>query len=381
MNSLLKNKVMGEVDCANTETLSDTSKYLAKAAEKRIPLTASFELTRRCNYKCVHCYLGNQENIRKNKHRELSTEEIFALLDSMVAAGTLFLTLTGGDPMLRPDFKEVYEYAIKAGLLTTVFCNGSLVTEEIVHAFQLYPPRIVEVTLYGARSETFEAITQKKGSFEACMNGINLLRKAGVRVRLKTILMTLNVHEFEEMRKLADMLELQFRHDCSLHVGVPIEENEGWANDYQGKKSSLRETLQFRLTPEKAAEIDLSNDELAVLLQEQKSKPYPEECELYFCGAGKNYYHLTPYGQMQPCLIVLAPCVNDVCAQGVRAGWESIVDNFSSKIAGPDFLCNNCTRKRCCTACPGVFSIATGNPEQVDEFYCRYAASRIKANN
>lgn len=139
----------------------DIARYLVKAAETRTPLSATFELTHRCNFRCVHCLLGDQNAISNHRHRELSTERVKAMLDEMVEAGTLFLAITGGDPMLRPDFTEIYVHAVQIGLLVTVFCNGSLVTDKIVQTFIKYPPRKVEITLYGATRETFESITQR----------------------------------------------------------------------------------------------------------------------------------------------------------------------------------------------------------------------------
>ncbi|MCI5122070.1 MAG: radical SAM protein, partial [Candidatus Electrothrix sp. AUS4] len=115
-------KNIGEYACSVEE--SDIARYVAKAAQARIPLAACFELTRRCSFRCVHCYLGDQKEIRQNRHRELDTATVIKLFDEMVEAGTLFLQLTGGDPMLRPDFSEIYQEAVRRGLLVTVFCNG-----------------------------------------------------------------------------------------------------------------------------------------------------------------------------------------------------------------------------------------------------------------
>lgn len=75
---------------------TDTARYFAKASASRVPLAASFELTRRCNFQCVHCYLGDQKSILLHRHRELDTNAVFRLLDDMVEVGTLFLLLTGG---------------------------------------------------------------------------------------------------------------------------------------------------------------------------------------------------------------------------------------------------------------------------------------------
>ena len=270
---------------------TDIVQYLSKASASRTPLAASFELTRRCSFRCVHCYLGDQKSIRKHQDRELDTETVFRLLDEMVEAGTLFLLLTGGDPMLRPDFVEIYKYAVRAGLLVTVFCNGSLVSDEIVRAFVEYPPRIVEITVYGATQETFEAVTQQPGSFSACMIGIDACEGDWVRLRLKTMVLTLNVDEFPAIRQMALDMGVQFRHDCSLHAAIAHDDNNGRSN-IGTNESRLTDTLRYRLAPEQAAAIDLSVEKLALELAEAAEKAWPKESteQLYSCGAGKTAY-------------------------------------------------------------------------------------------
>ncbi|MCI5151469.1 MAG: radical SAM protein, partial [Candidatus Electrothrix sp. MAN1_4] len=286
----------------------DLNRYLARAEKARIPLAVSFELTHRCSFRCVHCYLGDQFAIRTHQAQELKTEEVIGLLDELVEAGTLFLTLTGGDPMLRPDFIRIYEHAVRSGLLVSVYCNGSLITEKIAASFTTYPPRIVEITLYGATQKTFETITQKPGSYTACIKGISLLRQAGIRLRLKTMAITLNYNELPAMRSMAKEMDLQFRHDCSIIPALPHEDNKGRTNisDADAKGNSLKETLQFRLSPEQAVAIDLDVDRVEKKLRElmtQEAIAVEPSKKMYHCGAGRTSYHITPYGRIQTCII------------------------------------------------------------------------------
>ena len=96
----------------------------------RVPVSGMIELTRRCNLKCVHCYLG--EGADRSGHGEMTTEQVFDVVDQITAAGCLYLTITGGDPMMRKDFPEVYRHAKESGLLVTVMCDGVLVTKKVV---------------------------------------------------------------------------------------------------------------------------------------------------------------------------------------------------------------------------------------------------------
>jgi len=122
--------------------------FRARAARTRTPVAVLFELTRRCNLRCVHCYLGDQIAQHRRQAEELSTPAIKEAMAEWVAAGCLTMTLTGGEPLLHPDFAEIYRHARELGLVVTVFTNGTLVTPETVSLFQEFPPRKVEISLW-----------------------------------------------------------------------------------------------------------------------------------------------------------------------------------------------------------------------------------------
>src|SRR3990167_1268938 len=96
-----------------------------KSIAERIPLHGTIELTFRCNLNCVHCYcptLGPQDI-----ERELNYQEICRIIDDMLAEGCLWWTISGGEPLIREDFQDIYIYARKKGLLITLFTNGTLI--------------------------------------------------------------------------------------------------------------------------------------------------------------------------------------------------------------------------------------------------------------
>ncbi|MCI5183152.1 MAG: radical SAM protein [Candidatus Electrothrix sp. AW1] len=371
-------------ECLGIEN-ADLNRYLSRASATNTPLSASFELTRRCNFRCVHCYLGDQQALQQHRQQELDTDTIIKLLDQMVEAGTLFLTLTGGDPMLRPDFIRIYEHAVRSGLLVSVYCNGSLITEKIAAAFTTYPPRIVEITLYGATQKTFETITQRPDSYTACIQGISLLRQAGIRLRLKTMAITLNYQELPAMRSMAKEMGLQFRHDCSIIPALPNEDNSGCTNIRDGGQNGLKETLRFRLDPEQAVAADLSTDRVKKKLREIAIEaPFSVEPskELYHRGAGRSSYHITPYGKIKPCIITLQPSVDCVAgSQDFVLCWKKLHEEFAQQKATKDFACNTCEDNRLCTGCPSGFVLEKGSPEDVPSFYCKYAACRRKQSS
>ena len=98
---------------------------------RRIPIDGTIETTFRCNLTCAHCYVNKPADSRETHARELPLPRLLRLIDEITEAGTLFLLLSGGEPLLRHDFPELYRYAVRRGLLISLFTNATLVTDDI----------------------------------------------------------------------------------------------------------------------------------------------------------------------------------------------------------------------------------------------------------
>ena len=183
---------------------------------KRYPLSASIELTERCNFNCVHCYINQPAASRPALERELTTEQMKVIFEQMADMGTMFLTITGGEPLLRADFAEIYGHARRLGLIVKVFTNGALITPALVELFAQVTPQVVDITLYGATRETYEKVTRVKGSFDRVMHSIELLRERSIPFSLKTMVLTVNQHEYPQVQSFAEELGVKFRYDGML---------------------------------------------------------------------------------------------------------------------------------------------------------------------
>ena len=361
---------------SDTEFVLD---FTRKAKATRVPLDGSIELTHRCNLRCVHCFLGDQDSIRTHRHEELTTEELEGLIDELVEAGTLNLTLSGGDPMVRKDFAEIYVYAVKRGLLVTVFCDGVLITDRIIEVFDAFPPRMVEISLYGATRETYERVTQVRRSFERCRQGIDRLHRAGHRFKLKTVLMEANRHELEAMRAVAGSLGVDFYFDTALFPCLPHRDNAGRANHARaGAPRSvevapprLDRPLALRLDAEEAAAAHLSEDsaaeELAALYV--RTRAYEPTEYLYNCGAGLTTFHVDPYGQLQACTISTNVDYN-VRDGGFLPGWNGPLAALRELKASPDLHCRSCDKQALCSGCPAMFFAETGAGDVKSDYLC-----------
>ena len=140
-------------------------------ARKRIPVSGTFELTPRCNLSCRMCYIHMSGEEQASRGRELTTEEWLTLGRRAVDAGMIYLLLTGGEPMLRPDFSTIYSEMVKMGVMVSVNTNATMVTPEILACFQKHPPETVNVTLYGASPETYGSLCGVRGATRRPLKG------------------------------------------------------------------------------------------------------------------------------------------------------------------------------------------------------------------
>lgn len=351
-----------------TASVSEFIKQFGDRAEaRRLPLMGMLEITSRCNLRCVHCYLGPQEEQHKKRAAEMSTHEVTAMIDQMAEAGTLYLTITGGDPMMRPDFPQIYRHAKMRGLLVTVFCDGVLVTERVIELFRELPPSLVEVSIYGATAETYERITQVPGSFPKFMAGLQRLRAAGLRLGLKSVLMTLNQHEMLQMEQMAQDWGLKFRYDSAIFPCLP---------------NRSAEPLDLRVKPAQAVALEMANPKRLKAMADyfETRQDVPGAPELYQCGAGLTSFYVDPFGDVSPCLMTTKYRYSARGeAGGFAARWRDDVSKIRTlKPENPEHGCNTCGVRAVCTGCSAFHALETGREDVKSEYVCETTQERVK---
>lgn len=302
--------------CPTTADTAYTNPYdafsaalIEQASAARIPVNAGMEITFRCNLACVMCYCNEPANDRKLRARELTTEEIRRILDQMAEAGVLWLQITGGEPLLRPDFADIYRHAKARGMLIRLFTNGTLVTPKIADLLAESPPFSIEITLYGRSEETYERVTQVKGSYRRCLRGIGLLLDRNLPLSLKTVAITLNRDEVLEMQAFARSLGVRFRYDAEINPRL------------DGDQAPLR----YRLSPEETVRLEAGDPKRRADLQEEfarAERPRTGTQPLFGCAAGETVFQIDPYGHMTVCVLSRASGF-DLRAGTVAEGWES----------------------------------------------------------
>jgi radical SAM protein with 4Fe4S-binding SPASM domain len=332
-----------------------------KMAGKRIPVSGSIELTYRCNNRCVHCYCNQAEDDLQERSKELTTRELFGIIDTIVDAGCLWLLLTGGEILLREDFREIYLHAKKKGLLVTLFTNGTLINEGLADLLAEWRPFSVEITIYGASEAIYEKVTRRGGAYKQCMKGIDLLVDRKLPVQLKTCLITMNAHELQDMKALAASLGIFLRFDPLINFRLDQD----------------RSPADFRLSPEEIVKADLLDGEekkewTRLSLQ---APPRNQSGWIYTCRGGESSCNIDPYGNLSPCIIVKNKAVN-LKEKDFHTAWEDMGKMMQAMTYPPDSPCKSCNLINLCGRCPGWSLLEHGNEENPVAYLCRVARLR-----
>lgn len=354
------------MDCSYFNEVKEISseqfekEFFDKALSRRIPIGGGIELTYRCNLRCLHCYCmcNNEYN------KEMSYVEICKIIDQLANAGSLYLFITGGEPLLRYDFPEIYKYIKKKGILVTVFTNGTLMSNYLIHLFLDYPPFNIDLTLYGASQKTYEAITCVKGSFNQCMDGIEMLLKNNINFSLKTIVMKHNQDEVEKLKFFAQKLGVKFRFSSLIFPRLDGDKN----------------TYTMRLSPKEVVNYDIEDSlrkqAWLELLSENNPPSYSEF--LYLCGAALTTFHIDAGGHLCACVRERKHRYN-LLNGSFQDGWNKFLfNNIRMRRASSNYKCSKCKYILVCDQCPAIFESENGDPEKCSEYICEIGHLRAK---
>lgn len=349
---------------SNTVDMSVLSDLLfSKRADGRNPVNGSLELTARCNLTCQHCYINEPAHDRLARSKELNTEQVMRVIDEIVEEGGLYLTLTGGEVLLRPDFREIYLHARHKGLLVTIFTNATLVTTKMADFLAEYPPVAIEISIYGYTEQTYEKVTGIKGSYNKFQRGVALLHERGLNMVIKTVIMTINQHEFDDMKQFAASIGAGFGYDTAIFARL----------------DGGKQPCGLRVSAEKVLEIDQADPVNACEMVEvfEQQKPADDDA-LYKCGAGLNTFHVTAYGDVAICTI--SKTVDYSLKQGnFGEAWNGPLKEMRNRKKSEMFTrCRTCEVKQYCMICPAKAMLESGNPEFQIDFFCSVAELRAK---
>lgn len=311
--------------------------FIESARLRKVPLIGFFELTARCNLDCKMCYVHTQDNSTALR-KELTTEQWKKIFDEAYDNEMLYATLSGGECLLRNDFKELYLHLFNKRIMVSVLTNGTLLNEDYVEFFKTYRPEMIQISLYGSSEEGYQHVTGHHG-FEKAISAIRALKDAGIDVRV-----TLTPNRYM-LGDYVDVVRL-------------CKENGFFLSSSDMLLSPNREC------PEKD-DYYLTIDEISFLAKEQ-TKIYSELTPAdttpdpwgpmnqpagrgLKCNAGNCLAAITWEGKMYPCIDVMVGGA-DVLKLGYAEAWRQTVQAASQVAEGLE--CVGCAYEKVCSICP-----------------------------
>lgn len=329
-------------------SIDDFSKRLKKN-DKRPLRTISIELTRRCNFGCVHCFCA-KPNLIENSTNELGYDDWNSIFEQCSAEGGLFLTVTGGEPLLHKDFKRIWRNLKQKGFLITLFTNGSLLNEDIADFLAQWTPAEVSVTLYGASEETYQNVTGCKNQFKRVIDSLDILSEKKIKLEVKGVFSHLNKHDFKAVKEISRRYCDLFRWDVELVGGFP---------------GCKRNPQDIRLSPKEIVEMESQEPVRNKTMQNLIDEWVPSSVSInnnnvFRCNVGNGGVHIDAYGGMHPCLL-MESLKYDLTSGSVKEGWKKAIPEMLKTLPFQPGPCQDCEAVEICGQCV-AFALLEGCP-------------------
>ena len=307
----------------------------AKALKLNIPLNVQLDLTYRCNERCIHCYLDHDD------HGEMTTAEILDLLDQMADAGVFYLTISGGEILMRRDFFEILEHARARTFAIKLKTNGVLIRQKEAERIHALGVESVQISIYSHKHEVHDAITKMPGSLRQSIEAARFLRANGVHVILANVLMIQNSQDYLGVKALAAELDARFIMDPTV---TPMMDGDRSILSLNVDKAALGEVFR--------------NGDLVGNVEEFCAPPQgadEETLDMLPCSAGHTACYVSPYGDIYPCVQFPLPSGNVRHTKFVDIWRDSPQLKEVRSITLRDMpSCSKCVHGATCTRCPGL---------------------------
>lgn len=338
----------------------------------RLPLEGSIDLTYRCNNNCRHCWLRIPAN-SKEKEDEMTFNEIRKFVDEAKKMGCRKWGISGGEPMLRPDFVEIFDYITSNSISYSLNTNGALITSQIAQLMKRKGSKMVAI--YGATASIHDHITRTPGSFDATMRGFAYLKEANAGFTVQLIPMRDNYHQFQDMIKLAESLSKNYR------VGAP------WLYlSACGDAEINKEILRQRLSPKDVIELDKPDLSYEERMDKEATHCYgnPSQNGHLFtsCIAMRRDFHIDPYGRASFCCFIKDPALRyDLKKGSFKECWEKFIPSLADRVkVEQEYFknCGSCSLRHECRWCPVYGYLEHRNFNAKVEYLCQVAKENEK---
>ncbi|MCM8796379.1 MAG: radical SAM protein [Candidatus Omnitrophica bacterium] len=321
------------------------SELYQKTMKKNIPFVGQWELNTNCNLNCYHCYLGRQRQCYG-----LPLVKIKSILDELADLGTLYLSFTGGEILLRKDFFEIAGYSRKKNFAIRLLTNATLIDEDAADKINALNPLSVDVSLYALNPVIHDRITGMIGSQELVIRAIKLLRKREIKVVVKTLFMKENLAEFNPIKYFCQDNGVEFQFDFTM---TPADDGSIDVSRLGLEKSQIEDVF--------------SENNILVSRRQDAS------LDALLCAAGINSFFISSSGNLYPC-IFLKKNMGSLLRERFQEIWNSSNFNNFRAIDAQDFYnCRQCGLVGYCNHCMGLSLLEHGNLLGASSLDCRLA--------
>lgn len=345
-----------------------------KSSLSNIPLSGAFELLPLCNMDCDMCYIRLTPEQMKKKGRIRSADEWLSIAKEMKNAGTLFILLTGGEPLLYKDFNKLYSNLRNMGMILTINTNGTLIDENVADLLAKNKPRRVNITLYGASNETYAKLCHNPKGYDQTIRGIKLLKERNIDVKLNVSLVNENMHDLHKMMEIANLLEVPIKVDTYMFPKTKAVKNE-YNHDCRIDPREVANIDTFIRYNTETEESFMKNRWEYLSMYEYGKNTEPPECKPMSCRAGKSSFWINWQGKMTPC-VFLDNVAIDVFENGFSKSWNYIVQESNKIFLSSD--CASCDKREVCQVCPAASYSETGSFEKKPEYLCTLTDEMIR---
>lgn len=337
-----------EPACSRMEWLDPFYKAVwEKAFVDAIPISGTFELTPRCNFRCRMCYVHLKPSEIPKYGKELTAREWIRIAKGAKEAGTTWLCITGGEPLMHPEFETIWRELSQMGFFITLQTNASMIDGKFEKLLEAFPPRQVKITLYGTNNDVYEQVCRIPGGFTKVDRGIQRLKEMRIPIQLVSTIIRQNEDDVKRMAFYAYCNQLPWTMTAGVKSSVRGAENE--AGDVR---------IQERLDEQKKKEIQY-------LLKNR-----PVEIERKPCTYCKDYrigYWITWNGEIRFCSFMNEPHIK-IREQAFREAWEKLI-RYEEELDWPE-ECKTCKAQKGCFKCAGMLNAECGSPHKVTEEFC-----------
>ena len=341
-----------EPACRRMEWLHPFYKQVwEKAFADGIPISGTFELTPRCNFNCRMCYVHLKPEQIPKYGTELTAKQWIRIAEEAKEAGTTWLCITGGEPLLHPEFRTIYTELSQMGFFITLQTNGSLLEGERLELLEKYPPRGVKITLYGSDDAVYQDVCQVPNGFTRVDYAIKELKERKIPIQLVSTIIQQNEKDVKNMAFYA------------YRNGMPWAMTEGIKPSARGAEN---EAKQVRIERDKEK---MFVERLRYMIKEKPFDQSRKPCT--YCKDYRLGYWVTWEGSMRFCSFMNEPNI-PVRDMPFLDAWKQLL-LYEETLDWPK-ECQTCGVREGCSKCAGILASESGSATKVNPEFC----SRIK---